>query len=978
MRLNKAFLLCTTVVAGLALAPVAAFAQSSTAQTTDQAPATKAPESSGSVSELVVTGSHIHTNEFSSSSPIQVITSDTSELQGVTNTAEIVQKSSVASGSFQANNLLSGYVVTGGENAETLSLRGLGANRTLVLLNGRRLSPAGIGGTVGPVDLNILPSSIIDRVDILKDGASSIYGSDAVAGVANFITKRNTDGIEINLHYDQPFHQGGGQDRFSITWGKVWDRGSLMLTADWNEDMRQKAIDRSYTSCAEDFVSDPTTHQRVDFIDPATGSYKCYNAIHGGWQAYSTYGGVFIYDPALNRGPPGGYPAAALSTRPFLPDWVRCCRAGQPATYPYGPYNDPIIQNSDVISPVKRATFFLSGSYDITPQVEAYTEVLLNQRRSSGTYYQYLFEWVDPTNPTNTVAPGLIAGGVNPALAYARPLVIFPYNEQERINYGRILGGLRGKIGGSSFLSGWDWDIYAQYGRSDARYTQDFIYQDRVFATTGPGVACDPSQITVSGPVSCMAIPWFSEHFLAGNLTPQEMAFLRGRETGTTKYDQWLVEASLTGTLMQLPAGPLGVAVGAVYRHDHINDTPGYNARNSNYWGFSTSGITQGSDAVKEFYGELQIPILKNMPGFESLDGTLSGRYTDYDSYGSNFTYKVGLDWRLTNWLRLRGSHGTSYRAPALFELYLADQSSFFNGNDPCAMWGESSDPRIQQHCAAAGIPNNYPGPGATPQVFSGGGKGRLTAETSRATTVGLVLTPSFFNVSIALDYFDIEVRNEVSKFGPTNILNACYDTTTYPNDFCTLFTRDPATHDITTIFDNYINIANEHNRGLDLTTQVKYDTRWGKLTLDTQFTWQFEDVVNLLGSNPVDNNGSTTEPDFTGVANLRFDHNDWTFFWSTEFIGKASDTELLGQDVYNSTRYNQPVYYKQYTELTIYHSVSVRKKWDNWSAQVGIQNLFDEPPPAQSAGQFRAGIAALNEFDLRGRRVFITLDRKF
>ena len=973
--LDRKLLLTTSILAGvfaLAAAPVAAFAQ-------DTAPAAK-PDSE--VEALIVTGSRIKRNEYTSASPIQVITSEQSTLQGLADTGDILQKSSAASGSFQSNNLLTGYVITGGENISSVSLRGLGANRTLVLLNGRRLAPAGQGGTVGPVDLNVLPSSIIDRTEILKDGASSIYGSDAVAGVVNIMTKKDFDGVELNVYGSVPTRGEGETYRISGTAGKVFEKGYINLTADYNEQKALKVKDRSYTSCAEDYVFDASTGDRVDYLDSKTGKYKCFNAVNNGWQAEGNYGGIFQWDPTNANAPSGGYPAAALGLRAFLPNYVRAARAGQPATYSYANYDNAAYQNSDAISPVKRGTVYLTGSYDITPNVEAYTEVLLNRRKSSGTSIMYLFETVSEDNPANSVAAGLIAAETAAGLPLngnAIPLILLPHFQRETIDYGRIVGGLRGTINGAGFLNNWDWDVYGQYGKSDASYTSDFIYADRVYATTGgSGLACDPSAIDISGG-SCMTIDYFSQNMLAGNLTPAQKAFLIGQETGDTKYTQYSVEGSISGDLFTLPAGPVGAAFGATYRKDKLDDTPGYNAQNANYWGYSTAGRTKGSDEVKEVYGELAIPVFKDLPMVEKLDLSLSGRYTDYKSYGSDETYKVGLNWQLSSAFRIRSSYGTSFRAPALYELYLADQTSFFNGVDPCRRWGESSNTKLQTNCAAAGIPDDYV-ESSTPLVSTGGGVGRLKAETSKATTFGVIWTPSFVDVSLALDYFEIEVNNEVANFGAGNILNACYGGTTYPNDFCTLFTRDPASHDVTIINDNYLNVASQKNRGLDFNGRYQHEFTAGKLTVDGQFTWQFEDVTNLLESGtPDDHNGETTEPDFTGVINTRFDHDDWTVNWAVDMYGKASDTELIdGGDIHSSTRYNKNLYSKQYTEFTAYHSLTVRKKFDNLSIQAGVLNLFDELPPAQSSGQFRIGVSALNAYDLRGRRFVFEINKRW
>jgi len=987
--LNRKFLLGTTVIAGLVAAAAVASPAVSWAQTapSTQTEPTKADDDASEVDALIVTGSRIKRNEFTSAAPIQLITTEQSVLEGLVDTAEIIQGAPIASGSFQANSMLGGYVITGGTNANTISLRGLGAERTLVLVNGRRLPPSGSGGTVGPTDLNVIPSTIVDRVEILKDGASSIYGSDAVAGVVNYITKKSTDGIELDVFGRVPFDGGGEVFQLSATWGKVFDRGYLSASASYYDQQALKVKDRDFTSCAADYYVNPVTGERADFIDPDTGKYKCYNAIQNAWQAADVYGGIFQYDPTLADAPPGGYPAAALGLRGVLPDWVRAARAGQPATFPYANYDSDVNQNADVISPIKRYSFFASGGFDITPNIEAYGELLLNRREDSVDSYQYIFETVAAGNPNNTVAAGLIAGGAG-ASGDAIPLILLPYNFEQQVDYFRAVGGLRGSFNGLGFLDGWDWDVYTMVGRSEATYTQDFIYQDRVFATTDSGTACTntPFGGNVSG-FNCSqlpgGVPWFDPRVLSGNLNAAEEDFLRGRESGKTVYDQALIEASISGDLFTLPAGPVGAAFGAVYRKDKLNDTPGANAQASNYWGFTTSGITKGDDAVAEVYAEFEVPIFRGIPGIESLTANISGRYTDYDSYGSDTTYKLGLNWQVTEAWRLRATRGTSFRAPALFELFLADQTGFTSAADPCVQYGLSSNANVKANCAAQGIPDDYLGSGSTLLVQSGGGAGLLKAETSEATTFGVIWTPSFIDLSVAIDYFDIEVNDQVAKFGAGNILASCYraETTNFPNDFCSLITRDttpgPTQYDITLIDDNYLNINSQINQGIDLNVRYEHELDFGRFVFDGQFTWQLKDTLQLLTGTQTDNNGSTTEPDFTGATNLRFQKGDWTVNWAVDMIGKASDSELQ-VDTVSSTKYNLVLYKKQYTEFMAYHTLSVRKTWDDFTVMVGVNNIFDEAPPSQSAGQFRIGTAALNLYDMRGRRAFFNVTKRW
>jgi iron complex outermembrane receptor protein len=982
MQFHKSLLLGSSTLApllavGLLSGAGPAFAQSNSDAT--------------SVGEVVVTGSRIPKAAYNAAAPITIIPNETATLQGIADTATLLQQQPIASGSFQVNGLLGGYVNTGGPGVETISLRGLGANRTLVLLNGRRLGPAGVRGTVGPVDLNVLPDSILDRTEIYKDGASSIYGSDAVAGVINFITKKNIDGGNISVFGDAPQRSGGGEFEASVNYGKTFDRGYFALSADYSEQKELKNGDRKYTACATERLSDPITHKSIDFIDPLTGHTKCENVFTGIAETATTYGGAFQYtDPRLDPSVyavPGNNIAAIFPTLAAA-GFVRAGRAFQPATGPYLNYDSPLYARTSAIQPYQRTTLFGAGGFDLTPKTELYTEFLFNERKSQQHGYQQLFPVVDADNPNN---PFTDVGGKKYA---ALPIVAFKNDQTQDVKYGRVVLGLKGSLGSIPVLQNWKWDIYGQYSDSEGKYSSDFIYNDRINAVTGP-LGCDPSMITTSPAVACpnggAGIPWFSKRVLAGQFTPEETAYLFGTANGTTKYQQALVEGSLVGDLFQLPAGALGAAVGFTVRYDKIDDQPSDQEVNGNLYNLTAAGRTKGDDTVKEVYAEFNVPIFKGLPLVKNLTGELSGRYTDYKSYGSNSTYKLGLDWEITPAFRLSGTIGTSFRAPSLYELYLAHQTSFLDQTsiDPCINYQNSTNTTLQANCAAAGIATEFAGASSGATITAGGGKGLLKAETSKADTITFTWTPAFADLKVSVDYFYIDVSNEIQQFGASSIVSGCYSSTNYPNDpLCALFTRDTDStsanfQGIINVNDNYINVASEINRGLDLNIDYKRKVGPVKFTLDGQFTWQFQDRTILLdGSVPVDYNGTTTEPAFTGQVQLQADYEDWTAFWSVEMYGKASDTGLESfqfTDVHSSSSHNQDAYYKQYTEFRAYHDVSLRKKFDKWTVVAGIRNLFDEPPPSLSNNEgFRQGYAALNAYDLIGRRFFMRIDRKF
>jgi iron complex outermembrane receptor protein len=968
------------MIAGLAIAAIPGLALAQATETpaaaAAAAPAAAAP--ADDTEELIVTGSRIRRTEFTSPSPIQVITSEQATLEGLVDTGTLLQQSSVAAGSFQVNSLLGGYVVEGGPGVNTISLRGLGATRTLVLLNGHRVGPAGARGTVGPVDLNTIPTSIIDRVEILKDGASTIYGSDAIAGVINIITKKNLDGGFLSAYYNAPVKSGGEQMRLSGAWGKTFERGYISVAGDYTKQGELTLGDRDETACAQDYVVDPSTGFRLDFKDPLTGQTKCNNVLTNSVQV-AGFGGFFQYPVAGQT-----YPTAAQGNNtPFGNiGFVRAGRSGRLATQPYLNYDTPLYARISAISPSERMSLTVNGSFDITPKTEAYTEILINRRTSTQHGLQQLFPYVDGTNPVNPFV----------GASYALPIIAVASDNEQQVDYGRFLGGLRGTFGDVPLIRNWEWDIYGQFSHSKATYEADYVFNDRINATSGPGVACDPSQITVSPSVSCLTINWFSQRVLAGGFNDAERAFLFSRAKGETIYKQSLVEASTSGDIFKLPAGPVGLAIGASWRKDEIDDTPSKAEQLGNLYNQTAAGRTAGSDEVKEAFAELSVPLLKGLQTVDSLNMTASGRYTDYDSYGASSTYKYGLDWKINSAFRIRGTIGSSFRAPALYELYLANQTGFLNQNqiDPCLTYENSSNTRLQANCAAAGVPIGYTGGGGGATIYSGGGAGRLKAETAKTKTIGIIWTPSFLDFSLAIDYFDIAVSNEVTKYGAANILAQCYTSNQFPTDpFCSLFTRtvDRVNDDysISQVQDNYSNVASQLNRGIDVTVRYQHQFEAGRLTLNGTYTAQQENGSKLLSDSEYkDYNGSTNNSDLVGQTQIKFDHGDWTYFWDYDFFSKTSDSGAPGAlaDVRGSLKYGElvarQVQYKQHVEFVGYHNMSIRKKMDNWTLQVGMQNVFDERAPALSTGGFRAGTAALNEYDLLGRRLFINIDRRF
>lgn len=978
---------------------------------------------SGEGETIVVTGSRIRQPEFSSPDPVALIDPVTAIRAGKLDTAEMLQSSSIAAGSTQITSALSSnFVTNGGPGAATIDLRGLGPNRTLVLLNGRRAGPAGTRGGVSSFDLNVLPQSIVKRVDILKTGASSIYGSDAVAGVVNLITKTDTDGLELDGNVSVPTRSGGEQYRLSALWGKKFDRGHIMIAADYFHQNELARGDRKYLGCPEAYIFD-SSGKRADLVDPRTGQYHCEDLRWGHvWtydiganNLYTTTGAyagpvsllqyqypgenlnIPIIDPALGfSAPPGWFPTGydAQST------------AVQNAYHPF-------VNEQTLIPKTDRYTLYADAAFKLTDGVEAYAEFLGNRRKTyqNGWRQFWTFGYTGDLYGDGSVGTSWAQGfsGFN----VISPTGITNHSDtSQKVDYWRGVGGLRGDLGG--FMKGWSYDAYVQYSHNKGRYRTEQILQDVYNASLYQSGSCVGTTLPVSGK-QCVDLPWTDPFFLAGQMTPAQVAYMTDWEEGVTKYTQLSTEASVSGHLFDLPAGPVGVALGATGRRDQIKDTPGYITLAGNAWGASTSGISAGYSITKEAFGELQVPLLKDKPFFRNLELSGAARVTNVksvrqpdglsDKDTGKWTYKIGANWAVSPWLRFRGTYGTSFRAPALFEQFKANETSFPNAAriDPCVQTAlglaqGSISQRIFDNCAAAGIPSNYGGGSVTPTVTSQGGIGALNPETSKAKTASVILTPSFAflprtRLSLAIDYFDIAVKGEVSQLGAATILRRCYDSPTFPTDpLCSLFIRgrpyDPYALD--TINDRYINIASQRNKGLDFTFLASQNIgHLGNLRLLANVTYQLKDTFALFVGTGQSNNGDIGDPKFVGDVNLTWSApGGWTAFWGTDIIGKSSNNRKFKEANGGSLCPQTSPIYGNYcvflnTPTMFYHSASLTKEiGKKFEITLGVHNVFDtKPPRVTTIGG--AGIPALigpvvgtSQYDLLGRRLFLNIRR--
>jgi len=999
MSTRKDYLLGTTMVAGAAalsltlLAPGAAFAQD----------ATNTQEAASTVDEVVVVGSRIRRDNYNAPSPTQVVTREEATLQGFASTTEALQSTAVTGGTAQINNSYGGYVTNGGPGANTIGLRGMGPSRTLVLLNGRRVSPAGSRGSVGSADLNVLPTAMIDRVEVLRDGASSVYGSDAVAGVVNIQTRKNFEGLIIEGQHNEPLEANGagGSDRFSVVAGARGDRWRAAGSLELYERDELTLRDREFTRCQ----TDGRRFDR-DYIDPLTGKSKCYPITGTGSNGSSINtigvsidGGLDADGERIFSGV-AGTPAAGAPNVLF-----NRFRPNSGVTGPMAGYEgvggtgvnvnvrdtfDDRMLNRSLISPVEITTLYGEGGYQLNAlgNAEVYGEFLLNQRKSSQTSYRQLaLDYAkgsalipsDLAFSTFSGDQGLNKGadiGVRAFIGFGND----SSTQEQRFN--RNVVGIKGDF----FIPEWRYDMSASYSRSRSEYTSQQFLTNRLVESLDV-VEIAPGQFQCAELASnpgCVAAPKLSTQVVAGVLPKAWVDYVFRPVKGVTTYEEKIVSLGIDGPLFDLPAGKVMGFFGAEWRDSEIDDTPGLDSQLGNTYNYSTSAITRGSDSVWEAFGEIEAPLLRDAPFAKELTLNASFRYTDYDSYGDDTTYKVGLVYQPIDMLTFRATYGTSYRAPALFEQFVGATSGFqAAGYDPCSeVDSTTATPTLIANCAADGVADDFEQKSSVAVITKGGAEAGLEAETSTNLTVGLVLRPTlpegWGDFAFAVDYYEIEVKNGVAQYGAANILERCYASN--PADFaadvgfCSLVSRDDGDKRLT-VENGYVNLATDIVKGLDYTARYRKDVGPGSVLFNLAIT-QYTEISNkLFAEDPlVDYKGMLNNPEFTGAADLSYAWDKWRVRYGVEWI--------QGMDDYGYRRIKDPAASQYDLEVGDYfqHNTSVQYTGEGWTVTAGVRNLLNEDPPTISSGyNSRVGNAPLySGYDYLGRTAFVNLTKSF
>ncbi len=862
-------------------------------------------EAARTLDAVQVTGSHIKRAQLSGVGPVSVIDAQAIERSGATSVDTLLQRLPASAGF--AGSQSNAYWAENGYGTTQVNLRGLGINRTLVLLNGRRIVNGGTGAN-SSVDLNMIPVSLIERVEVLKDGASAIYGADAVAGVVNIITKQGFDGAEASVRYGQTTRGDGDETAVDLAWGVTSERGSLMAGINYAEGGTVNMGSRAPCGLAEvdgKLVcsgSSTTVGGRALLAD---GRRVNFNQVLGG-------NGDF-YEP---------YSAAKHN------------------------YNGNPTLNA--VNPIKRISMSVFGDSQLSENTSVFTELMYTNRQSDqlaapgglGVYRPINIAADHPTNPT----------GQDLLLQRRRLEEAGPRHFSQEVNTFRGLVGVKGHFG-----TGWDWSAALNWGRNTGVDGSDNVANlDRVEQTLDRRIC---------SPVPGAAIPC-GDYLGYGDLSREVLDYILYTSRDTGGNEQKSFTANLSGQIFELPAGWVGFAAGVEVRKER-----GW--RNPDPLTVLGIGNTNQQDPIageytaKEVFAELAIPLLQDNVIADSLYLNLAGRASDYDLFGRDYNYKVGLDWQVNSALKVRSTYATAFRIPNIPELFGGVAEGNLTTTDPCSNWSAlPAGSTVRDNCQAYGVPAGYVQPGNTILTTSGG-NADLKPEDATSFTAGVVWTPEFLSgLTLTLDYYNIRIKHAIQRIDGSTKLAICYNTPGLAHPFCDAsnFTRNPRTGEVDFLSSQPVNAANEHVTGYDVGALYEFKAAGFDASVSADVSYlQRYDVRPYDGADLIEYAGKITGgrgsyAKWRGLVSMNASRDKWSGTWSTQYIGRANDINAARGDIGD----HAPSVF--YHNLQLKYAVS--KALD---VSLGLDNVFDKKPPFIQS--YTDANTDTMTYDLLGRR---------
>ncbi len=955
--------------------------------------------------EIVVTGSRIRSANLESTTPVTQVTAADVVTQGVTRIEDLVNQLPQA---FAAQNVTVANAATG---TATLNLRGLGSPRTLVLVDGRRLPYGGVTSASAAPDINQIPTAMIERVDILTGGASAVYGSDAVAGVVNFIMKKDFEGVQATTQYNFYWHEndfsGPGEVKLrdTIDGLNATNPSQFALPDDTVTDGEGRELSLmvgvnsgdgrgNITAYATVFDSKQVLQRDRDFsacslsTAPPTVSFGC-----GG--SGTSAGGTFTnFLPAAD---PAAYSLTADTADNMRP-------AAATDLYNFGPLNH-------YQRPEKRYSLGATGHYEFGEHADVYTQLMFTDYESvaqiapGGVFFE-----TSTINCDNPLLPpgilptigcdaGAIAAGASVPFYIGRRNVEGGGRQQSFANSTfRAVAGLRGAIN-----DGWSYDVSAQFSQgSGTATTLNNFDVDRVTRALDVidvgGVPTCRSALPGGNDANC--VPY--NPFVPGGVTQDQLDYLHVKGIQVGRINQEIYNAAVTGDLgtygIKTPWASDGVQVvfGTEWRRDTlINNVDALQEQGKlTGSGGPTIGISGGTK-VEELFMEARVPLAQDRAGMESLSFDTAYRYSDYGNGIQTDTYKFGLEWAPVQDVRFRGSYQRAVRAANIVELFTAQGFNLFDmTGDPCGFnvnavdpddpdAGVNMSPELIAACEADGVPTAAVGSSvldspAGQYNFLQGGVTTLTPEESDTYSYGIVFTPRFApGLAVTIDYFDIQIDDTISTFGSENSINACL---AGDADSCARTQRNAngslwvgSGH----VIDLNTNIGGVWTKGYDL--NVTYTGlemgRFGSLNFNLTGTLLDELITDPGGGfTPFDCVGfysSSCSANSVGVPTPEWRHRfrtSWVTPWDLDLSLTWRHLDSVKGFGFDPARIDYELPSQDYFDLSANWAITEKA-----GVTLGINNVLDDDPPlSATVGTTGNGNTFPQTFDALGRYVFV------
>jgi len=975
----------------------------------EAAPPEDAENTAGEDERIVITGSRIPQPQLTATSPVTVVNSQEVRLTGTTRTEDLINSLPQAFAAQGAN------ISNGSTGTATLDLRGLGEVRTLVLVNGRRLLPGDVSSSAA--DINVIPAFMIERVDVLTGGASSVYGADAVSGVVNFIMDTDFEGIRIDSQYSFYTHDNGdapdsvlaalngaaggagfGYPRGTVTDGGTWDlgiaigvgfddgRGHITAYAGYRNINAVLQAKRDYSACALNAILTPSASQQALGLT----EFACGGSATSGVGTIFTNVGTFQFGPNQTL-IPGSTPYNFGPLNYFQrPDerYVGGFFAEYEISRALQPYLEFMFMDDRTVAQIAP-----SGNFFNTTTINCDNPLLSAQQRSI---------LCSPANLVDTDGDGpdvFLDQNGNPyfrGVAYIGRRNVEGGGRRDNLQHTdfRVVGGMRGELSDI-----WSYDAFYQFGRVNfgQSYTNEFNVnrlENALDVVTDPATGQPVCRSVLTGDdEDC--VPY--NIFIAGGVTPEALEYLQTPLLARGVTEETVAGASLTGTLgeygIQFPwaQSGIGVALGVEYRKERLDFLPDVTFQTGAGAGQGAPTLPVSGDFdVREAFTEVRVPIVEES-FIHELTLELGYRYSDYqvgDRSFSTDTYKLAGFFAPIRDIRFRGGYNRAVRAPNIQELF-SPQFVGLGGNiDPCA--GPTPEATLAQ-CQLTGVTaaqygNIIPNPaGQYNSLF--GGNPDLEPEVADTITVGAVVQPRFLpGFALTVDFFDIEIENVIGVIGGDTAITQCINT----GQLCELINRDAKgslflTQEGFTISTNQ-NLGGLSTRGVDI--GASYSMRlggMGNVGLNFVGTWLDELIVNNAVSDPYNcvglygNQCGTPNPEWRHTARVSWTHPDgygatlrWRHFGSVR-QDTTSEEEALEGTVFPGLERLPSV---NYLDLALTFRVG-----DHYNFRIGMNNIFDRDPPIVGNPACPAGPCNGNTYaqvyDALGRYVFagVTLD---